>query len=665
MKNLFTLILLFSLFSELSLAQESEIDTTQIVNLDEVILIGKRDLKKEKSIKPLASIDEYLEESNKITMIKRGNYAWEPAINNMVSDRISVTIDGMQIFGACTDKMDPITSYVDISNLAEVHIKSGQQGTENGATIGGGIDMKLQKSDFGEELWDIGIDSGFETNGNATIFSSEFNYKNEKLFSNSDVMYRKSGNYYAGGNKEVLFSQYEKFNISTVLGYKTSENGAIIGSFIFDKATDIGYPALPMDVSLAQAMIGSVSYTHKNMALINNWETKLYMNSVEHVMDDSQRPDVIIHMDMPGWSDTYGFYSKAKVNKDKHELLFNINSYYNKSLAEMTMYPNNPNENEMFMLTWPDVRTWYSGVYAEDNFRLSEKENLKITSRVGFQNERVADEFGLNSLRIFYPDMEASQNRFLMSFSSAYEIKIKKLSLMIGTAYGERAPSVSEGYGFYLFNSYDNFDYIGNPYLNKEQSLEFNGEVRYNLKGLTFSIEASYFHMNNYIIGQIDPTLSPMTIGASGVKIYSALDYATIFDANLNVSYLFLGNWKLDGSVGYSYGKDNFGENLPLISPVSYKAGINYKKNLFQAEINMEGASKQYDYAADYGEDQSEAYTVFNASTSYNFYFGSHKMFAKAGISNIFDTFYSTFADWNNIPRMGRNVFLNLTYLIK
>jgi iron complex outermembrane receptor protein len=34
----------------------------------------------------------------------------------------------------------------------------------------------------------------------------------------------------------------------------------------------------------------------------------------------------------------------------------------------------------------------------------------------------------------------------------------------------------------------------------------------------------------------------------------------------------------------------------------------------------------------------------------------------KVGIENIFDSYYSTFSDWNNIPRKGRNVFLNLAF---
>ena len=176
-------------------------------------------------------------------------------------------------------------------------------------------------------------------------------------------------------------------------------------------------------------------------------------------MDDTKRPNVPIHMDMPGWSDTFGFYSKMYAKEAKHNLLFNVNAYYNKSLAEMTMYPNDPDENIMFMLTWPDVRTFYSGVYGEDEFKLTEKQRLKVSARFGFQMEHIASEFGLNSLQIFYPELEDSNNRFLMNIAAQYELSIRNVDILLSTGYGQRAPSVSEGYGFYLYNSFDNFDY--------------------------------------------------------------------------------------------------------------------------------------------------------------------------------------------------------------
>lgn len=666
MKNIFFCVV-FGISLSISLsAQEVEIDSTHIVGLSEVIVIGKSNLKHRKKVKPLATIDDYLEESGKVTMIKRGNYAWEVSLNSMLTERLSVTIDGMQIFGACTDKMDPITSYVDVSNLSEVTISSGQQGAENGATIGGGIDLKIQKNNFKKEEFNVGVDIGYETNSQARIISSEVNFANEKFFTNVDGIYRKSNNYSAGGNEEILYSQFEKFNVSGVAGIKTGKKGALIGAVIYDKATDVGYPALPMDVSLAEALIASMTFKIDSVnALINTWETKLYANNITHVMDDSKRPDVPIRMDMPGWSDTYGFYSKGYAEKENHNLLFNVNGYYNRSLAEMTMYPNDPSESSMFMLTWPDVRTIYTGIYGEDEISLTQTKKLKFSGRFGYQHEKLADEFGLQSLQIFYPDLKGTQNRYTYNLSTQYQIAYQKTSLLFAIGYGERAPSVSEAYGFYLFNSFDNYDYIGNPYLNNEKSFEFNGTLNYSLQKLKISAEGSYFFISDYIIGKTDPNLTPMTIGADGVRVYTALEYATIFNASLRANYRLFPNWNLEGFLGYALGKDHQQHNLPLISPFSYKAALQYKNNLFNAEINVNGAGEQRNFSSYFGENKTSDYAIININAAYIWYLNNHKIYIKAGVENLFDTYYSTYADWNNIPRMGRNFFMNISYNIK
>ena len=47
------------------------------------------------------------------------------------------------------------------------------------------------------------------------------------------------------------------------------------------------------------------------------------------------------------------------------------------------------------------------------------------------------------------------------------------------------------------------------------------------------------------------------------------------------------------------------------------------------------------------------------------FYIKEHKTVLKYGIENILDTTYSTYADWNNIPRQGRNFFVNLSYILQ
>lgn len=672
MKKIKFLIAFLTIFQTIYSQEESiKQDTLETHNfLKEIIIISnkRKDVDNKKYIKPLSSLDQFLEESSKINMIKRGNYAWEPTINNMISDRISVTIDGMQIFGACTDKMDPITSYVDVSNLEKVAVFSGQHGNENGQTIGGAIDLKLDKNNFshvGSKLI-TGFDLGYESNSNTKIIGVEANYNNKKFFLNTDFIKRTAANYFDGNNNEVLFSQYHKYNFSAITGYKISSTKKIGATLIYDKATDVGYPALPMDVSLAKAIIGSINYEYTNeKKFIHNLEAKIYANSITHIMDDTKRPNVAIHMDMPGWSDTYGFYTKIKAKKNNHSFLANFNGYYNKSLAEMTMYPANSTEKLMFMLTWPDVRTLYSGIYLEDKLFINKTTSAQFSARIGVQNNNIASDFGLGSLQIFYPNLKASKNRFLPSISAQITHKNKSFTYTSSIGYGERAPSVSEGYGNFLFNSFDNFDYIGNPNLKNEKSLEFNTKIAYDNNKFKVSFDNSLFYISDYIIGKINTDYSPMVIGADGVKVYSALNNVLQFNSALSASYKFNSNFTLNGSVGYNYGKEINGENLPLISPISYKANLVYTKGFFNSKIEVVGAGTQNNFSKIYGEDKTKEYTIINLDAGYKFYINNDNIILKTGVENVFNTYYSTYSDWKNIPRMGRNIFVNLSYILK
>lgn len=640
-----------------------EADSLKTKELKEVLVVGTKAALHEKQTKTLATLDEFLQKSTKVDLIKRGAYAWEPIINGMATERTVVTIDGMRIFGACTDKMDPVTSYVEVSNLSEATISSGQQGSCHGNTIGGSIDLKRSQRQFTNAGWEFFVNSGYETNNRQKIIGSAINYADSLFYVDTDVMFRDAENYRAGNNKEIEFSQFRKLNLSATSGYKLASNKNIEASVIFDRATDVGYPALPMDVSLAEALITSVKFNYKpSFDSIDNWETKLYFNTITHTMDDTKRPDVPIHMDMPGWSDTYGFYSKVNGKYKKHQFLANLNSFYNRTVAEMTMYPSDPNENLMFMYTWPDVRTLYTGIYLEDNFEINCHSNLKFTTNLGFHNNNVASDFGLQSLQIFYPEMEASKSRFLKSISTNYFYNKDGISYGFGMGYGERAPSVSEGYGFYLYNSFDGFDYIGNPNLKNEKSLEGNANIGFKNSKWQTKISASYFHIYDYIIGIPDASVAPMTIGANGVKIYTALDFATILSADFTVSYQLSDFWIWKGQFVYNLGKDNENNGLPFMSPFNYMTSLGFRPGKFSSELQLKGNATQTEYNAFYGEDKTPDYAIVNANFGYKFTFEKSKMILNTGVENIFDANYTTYTDWKNLPRMGRNIFVNLMF---
>jgi iron complex outermembrane receptor protein len=638
-------------------------DSTKNLQLNEVIVTGKTGLDSINESKPLSSIDEHLQKLSKVNMIKRGGYAWEPTINNMATERISVTIDGMKIFCACTDRMDPVTSYVEILNLNNIHVGSGLAGNLHGTnSIGGGLDLKLQKAGFHSQKLSLTLNSAYETNGNYKVLGAGLAYSSPSLYVNSGAFYRKSDDYVAGNNEKVDFSQFEKLNLFTNAGYKLSNNRIIEGTVIYDVASNVGYPALTMDVKSAKGLITSLSFRKESISYVfSNWETKLYYNNITHIMDDTKRPDIALHMDMPGKSRTGGYYTTLNGKIGENNFVMSQDTYYNQSLAEMTMYPKDLSEKPMFMYTWPDIRTLNSGLSLDDKYIVDLKNVLQFTSKLSFQRDGVQSNSGYNTLKMYYPEMTQFQNRFLLNVNGKYIHYLKDIELKAGVGYGNRAPSPTEAYGFYLFNSFDNYDYIGNPLLKNESSAEGNIECTLTKPRYSINLEASYFYFSNYIIGKPDKTFSSMTIGASGVKVYQNLPHATIFNTNMDTKILFMRYFHWLNRIAFSLGEDNKQNALPLIAPFSYSSSVEFLRKRFSGAIEWQGASKQYKYSPEYGEDETPAYSILNVSAGYDIIFKHTLVNLKTGVENIFDRRYSTYADWNNIPRKGRNIFFSIT----
>ena len=67
----------------------------------------------------------------------------------------------------------------------------------------------------------------------------------------------------AGGGELLNYSQFGKVNFFANAGLRLTDTDVLETTFIFDRATDVGYPALNMDVSKAQGLITSLSYKHQ------------------------------------------------------------------------------------------------------------------------------------------------------------------------------------------------------------------------------------------------------------------------------------------------------------------------------------------------------------------------------------------------------------------
>ncbi|MGL1885706.1 MAG: TonB-dependent receptor [Reichenbachiella sp.] len=604
-----------------------------------------------------------------ISLTKRGNYASEPILRGINSDRYTVSIDGMRVFSACTDKMDPVSSYIEQNNLASINVEHGNASFMQGSGTGGGIDFRLKKPFYIEQNVSALIGSRFQTVNNGIDFFSDVNVNKNNLAVRGSFTYKKGGDYYAGNRELVENSGYEKINYSLGVRYKLGGNSLLTFDYLGDDAWEIGYPALPMDVSSAKANMTSLSWLIFDQWKFSEIEVKTYYNEVVHIMDDSKR-DNPIQMDMPGETNTFGMFVQGEIKTAKRQTWqVKLDYFYNRSYAEMTM--NVEDEIPMYMETWPDVRRSALAGVLSWNGQLTPVDNLTLGSRVEHNYTKVASEFGQGQLEAIGKSSEARSN-LLVNLNAQWGHQYTDwFKGSLSASLGQRQPNITEQYGFFLYNIGDGYDYIGDPDLKKEIAYQFNVEHRVGYDKFQLTTSQFVYLFQDYIIGVYDPDSSPMTVGAFGVKEYENIDEATMLGADLEMMYEFSEVVSVNTNVSYVYGQSSENDPLPLIPPLNARLSVPVKSKYGDIQPEVEWNGSQARVSESFNEISSDAYYLLNLRYSFEHPLGRSLIKVSIGIENILDQQYRSHTDIRrrefdggitNIYRPGRNLYGQLSF---
>ncbi|MFY9153775.1 MAG: TonB-dependent receptor [Prolixibacteraceae bacterium] len=686
MKNLFKLLGLVFL-PLLSLAQNpNEIDLlNDTISISEVTVsaslpLGNKDILDYYRTNHFATIDNINARMEGMSLIKRGAYAMEPMLHGFSGGQLNVTIDGMKMFGACTDKMDPVTSYIEPTNLKTISVNHGTSGSMNGCNIGGSVDMTLQEpaeNALSPTFGSLGFGYESVSRGRNVLFSSGFGVR--KWAFGIDGVYRKNENYRDGNNQVIPFSQFEKANLHSVLKYNIDETSHLKADFLYDIARNVGYPALPMDVSKARAGLAALEYTSSGKT---EFKAKIYVNSVLHIMDDSKRDStfflknkqtgqndtVYMRMDMPGRSTTFGTYIQAeRFWSRKNKITLKLDNYTNQSLAEMTMYMNRPAtgpEPPMYMQTWPEMMRNVSGFYIQNTTFISPEFQFSVDGRVDYDLDVLKSEYGQQQFSVFGYALAKKHDRLIKSLNLSSKYRFNdQFSLAVSGGYSERLPTIGERLGFYLYNAYDGFDYIGNPYLKTEKSDFVRLNVQFARPGLKLNLSQSYSYISDYILGITDPSIPPMNFYTKGTRIYSNIPSAKLFSTDLDLLYSPARNLSVFMLSKFTLGRLNSGDPIPLIPPFKNIISVKYQVEKFILQLENETSLAQNRVNAAYGESATPGYSVFHAKGSYAFKIQNRKVDFGWGMTNILNKAYYEHLDFGRINRPGRSLELFLNYI--
>ena len=113
-------------------------------------------------------------------------------------------------------------------------------------------------------------------------------------------------------------------------------------------------------------------------------------------------------------------------------------------------------------------------------------------------------------------------------------------------------------------------------------------------------------------------------------------------------------------AIRYTLAKDNNNEPLPFVAPLKNINSVSYQPGHFSVQLETETALSQNKVSGHYGEDVTPGYFLLNSRFGYNSSILKKNAEIQAGVENIFDKKYHEHLDWGNIPRPGRNIYLQI-----
>ena len=592
-----------------------------------------------------------------ISMIRRANFALEPTIRGMDAGRIGVVIDGMKIFGACVDRMDPVTAYVEVENLEKLEVSKNSLDLTKAANIGGTLNMVTHKADFTRPFL-AQSEIGYETVSGLRRYRGIVNYADSLIALRATVSLKKSGDFRAGGGQVITGSGFAKNNYKMDMSLNLGAGQRMEFSFIGDNASNIGYPVLLMDATTTKSQIYRLEHHWMNpFRGVKSFRSMVYFNRIDHWMDDYDRDVTVrpvmrnMYMPMFGKTRTAGVNEEISLVTGGHRLNLILDFYRLTAFADMKMVSVLPGVSDAYLLNLGDVLLYNTAAVVDYSRLLTDRLRLRTNLRIDYSDRDLRNEFGRRQLEAFWETGDMRQTLTSFSFSSAIEYRIGDYgAVQLVVARSERIPSHIENYGFFLYNVTDGYFYTGNPLLKPETSYQAELSMDYSRPEHDFRINVYYNNIRNYISGVIQSeefkTFANITSAfITGVEVKGSMDVAR--------------GLRMYVSAAYTYGQNReLNEPLPLIPPLEGGLGIQWSSDRFRFAIESRFASAQNRIASRTTlEDRTAGFILLNLRGRFRAW---DFLDIKLGVENLLDHYYNEHLSVNNLPGRGRNAYFGL-----
>ena len=626
--------------------------------------------------------DALFKQSPSVSIVRRSGIANDIIVRGQKKDNISVTIDGVKIYGACPNRMDPPISHVLTNNIDYVTIDEGPYNVEDFGVLSADVKVHTIKPEKGF-AGDLNLGFGSWGYRKAAATFSGGNDTVRFLISGSG----ESSNQYQDGDGNNFVQQiqreidagkviptvqyqdrykdldaYSKKTLMAKLFWNITDNQELRLSYTANRSDDVLYPSSKMDALYDDSDIYNIEYIAKDLGRYSKeLYLQLYRSEVEHPMSTKYRlMGAVNYMTHTLTTQVDGAKIKNTFEVSGHTVSAGID--HSKRNWDGKYYEND------ILLPYPkyhsiwDVDTTNTAFFLKDHFTMG---------RLGFDMGLRYDSTDIDSGN---PNQQSNNYDELNGYITATYQMDKGLKIYGGVGKSSRAPDAKE---LYWFGSMGNE--IGTPDLKDTINYEFDLGVEKQFENGIVKAKAFYSMLDNFIAYNASNTMLMMGKTVA-YHAYENVD-ATLWGFELSGTYIATESLYFDYGLAYQRGKKDrpltgqTGTNMPEIPPLKFNGAVNYDwDETLSLRAEVIASDKWKDYDSENGEQPIDGYAVVNLRAT--------KTFAKnfevtLGVDNLFDTTYAvsnTYKDLILLPTVtandtimlmnepGRYVYTNLRY---
>ncbi|MBR7887888.1 TonB-dependent copper receptor [Marinomonas sp. A79] len=545
--------------------------------------------------------------------VGNGGVNGDPTFRGMFGSRLIILTDGAQMLGACPNRMDNPTSYINPTAYDTVEIVKGPQtvlwGPGNSAAT---VRFERKEEDFSEKS------SRFEAS--AMVGSNNrFDRSLEGAVGNSKGYVRVEANKaesddYEDGNGDEVASSWEKWNTNVALGI-TPDEDTLLELELGRGDGFAEYAGRSMDGTQFLRETAALRFEKKNMS--QNWskiEAQLNYGYADHIMDNSTFRDGSMSMQVDRRT-TSGRVAST-FDWDTKSLVAGLDAKQELHRSESV----------------EDYSQEQVGVFSE--LTLFMENDDRVVSGLRLDHISATDETTTNTTA---GDTRADT---LVSGFSRFERDLTSMpaTSYIGLGYTERFPDYWEMKpGLNTIDSGDAFSDI-----NPEKTLQLDAGLNYKRDNLSWWVSGYVGLVKDYIIFGYEAST---VMGTTTMKGKSGNIDAHIAGAETGARYLVTPNWSTNASLAYAWGKDlDSDAPLPQISPLEAKLGLTHENEDWTTSAVLRMVAAQNRIAEDMGNavgydfGESAGFTMMDINTEYRY---TENVKFRAGIDNLTDKAYA------------------------